>query len=77
MISLKMNWRIKLEDEKPPTYMGKKGLEMLMKDFEDSKISTILKREDIEKTYTEWSAKVLGLAEKKTITQEKYQMKVL
>ena len=70
-ITSEINWRIKLQEEKPPTYMGKKGLEMFEKDLEDSKISEIIRKDEIGNTYEEWSMKVLEIAERNKRSKKK------
>ena len=64
MISLEKNWRLKLQEEKPPTYLGKKGLENMESEFEATKISEIIQENNLDTTYKEWSAKVLEIAER-------------
>ena len=73
MITVGLNWIMKLQDEKPPKYMGKKGLETMSRELDDLKVSQIIQEDDFENTYEEWSRSILKIAEqnKKSRKQKK------
>ena len=64
MLKAVINWKLKLQDDKPQSYMGKKGIESMARQLEEQKISQIINKKDMKESYAIWSSKVIETAEK-------------
>ena len=71
MMEAVIDWRLKLVDEKPPRYMGKKELAAMGRQLDEERISEIINEADLKGSYDTWSNKVRETAEKNKMTRKK------
>ena len=73
MMEAVINWKLKLLEEKPPRYIGKKELAAMGRQLNEEKISQIINEADLKSSYETWSIKVRET--NKTVRKKKNEWK--